>query len=99
MSKITVIACSHIIILTGYNQTKRKTEKTEGRSQTRLDYAEVHPVFAGTLKAYEKEQFLGDGDSHSDSRTDGSADRAGNNEFSDLKVQSVALRGMGYGPF
>lgn len=44
MSKITVIACSHIIILTGYNQTKRKTEKTEGRSQTRLDYAEVHPV-------------------------------------------------------
>lgn len=28
MSKLTVIACSHIIILTGYNQTKRKTPLT-----------------------------------------------------------------------
>ena len=27
MSKLTVIVCSHIIILTGYDQTKRKTEK------------------------------------------------------------------------
>ena len=28
MSKLTVIVCSHIIILTGYNQTKRKIGKT-----------------------------------------------------------------------
>ncbi len=38
-----------------------------------------------TLKAYEKEQFLGDGDSHSDSRADGGADRAGNNELHGLR--------------
>ena len=28
MSKLTVIVCSYIIILTGNDQTKRKTEKT-----------------------------------------------------------------------
>ena len=50
MSKLTVIARFYTIILTGYHQTKRKTEKTESRSQTCLDYAEVHPVFAGTAK-------------------------------------------------
>ena len=29
---------------------KTKTVKTERKSQTRLDYAEVHPIFAGTAK-------------------------------------------------
>ena len=31
-----VIACYHIIILTGQNQPQRKTEKTEGRAKTQL---------------------------------------------------------------
>ena len=50
MSKLTVKACIHTINPFGFNQNEGKTEKTESRIHTRLDYAEVHPVFAGTGK-------------------------------------------------
>ena len=50
MSKLTVKACIHTINPFGFNQNEGKTEKTESRVHTRLDYAEVHPVFAGTAK-------------------------------------------------
>ena len=36
MSKLTVIARFYTIILTGYHQTKRKTEKTES-NETRFN--------------------------------------------------------------